>query len=404
LPGLRVVTIAPYLPHAAMPHAGGAYLYRYLTTIAKKTDVTLIAPAPNHRGGPPPDLVKVHEVEVPQLPDARPLRRAGNLRNFRAGLTPGWQVLRAFARDPDVADLVSGADLVDVQWGHMLPLLGQWDGQRLPPVAALAHDVVTQSFQRRAATASRAKTRLFGNIARRVALQEAAWLNRCGLVRVFSDKDRALLEQLGVTTPVLIIDPDLTEPRVVPAAGRAGAVAFVGALWRPENIDGLLWFCREVWPGVVAEAPDARFVMTGAEPPPELTALASDTIEVHGFAADLEPAYVSAAVFVVPLRMGAGLKFKVPQAMLYNLPVVTTSVGAEGIVEEAGTAVFGAVTDEPAEFAAAVVRCLSDQAHSATVAAAALSWAADRFSFERSVDQQLESFARLVSERRRAMS
>jgi glycosyltransferase involved in cell wall biosynthesis len=102
--------------------------------------------------------------------------------------------------------------------------------------------------------------------------------------------------------------------------------------------------------------------------------------------------------------MGAGLKFKVPQAMLYNLPVVTTSVGAEGIVEEAGTAVFGAVTDEPAEFAAAVVRCLSDQAHSATVAAAALSWAADRFSFERSVDQQLESFARLVSERRRAMS
>jgi glycosyltransferase involved in cell wall biosynthesis len=100
--------------------------------------------------------------------------------------------------------------------------------------------------------------------------------------------------------------------------------------------------------------------------------------------------------------MGAGLKFKVPQAMLYNLPVVTTPVGAEGIVEETGTSLFGAVTDDPREFALAVARCLSDQAHAAHLAIAGRSWATERFSFDHSISQQIQALTRLVAERRSA--
>lgn len=402
---LRIVTVAPYVPHARMPHAGGAYLYRYLTAMSAHADVTLIAPAAQYRQGSPPARLNVHEVAVP--PDAESMlrRRLGNLRNFRVGLTPGWHALRAFDRDPHVRSLVANADVVDIQWGHMLPLLGQWRGFALPPVVALDHDVVSQSFERRAKTARFVERRILTNLARRIARQEADWLNRCELVRVFSSKDRALLERNGVTIPVLVIDPDLDEPSAVPPAGRTGPVAFVGALWRPENVDGVLWFAREVWPLVLGRALDARLVVTGADPPAALSALGDEpSIEIRGFVPDLSDAYASAGVFVVPLRMGAGLKFKVPQAMLFNLPVVTTPVGAEGIVEEIGTRAFGAVTDDPNAFAAAVIRMLTDHQEAATIAEAGRHWAVERFSFSRSTDQQLEAFERVVSARRKAMS
>jgi len=405
LADLRVVTIAPYVPYADMPHAGGAYLYRYLTAIADKVDVTLIAPTPESEHASPPAGVAVHRVIVPQEPRSSLHRRVGNARNFRVGLTPGWQVLRAFRADAAVRDLVSSADVIDIQWGHMLPLIGQWDhlGLRLPPIAALSHDVVSQSFERRANNAGPFRRRLFGSLTRRVAAQEAHWLNRCGRVRVFSDKDRALLQSLGVLTPIDVIDPDLTEPPVVPPAGRSGPVAFVGALWRPENVDGVAWFCREIWPRVLAQLPSARLVVTGANPPRELEALtAAPSIEVHGFVPDLGPAYAEAAVFVVPLRMGAGLKFKVPQAMLYNLPVVTTTVGAEGIVEETGEGLFGAVTDDPRQFAAAVVRCLTDRPLATKLATEGRSWASEKFSFDHSVDLQIQTLERLAAERRSA--
>ena len=118
----------------------------------------------------------------------------------------------------------------------------------------------------------------------------------------------------------------------------------------------MLWFVETVLP-LVQDAVPARFDALGAVPPPEITALASDTISVPGHLDDVSRYFDRARVFVSPLRAGAGMKGKIGMAMAFGLPVVTTSVGAEGMGLVDGT--HALVADDPASFAEAVVRCIA---------------------------------------------
>ena len=102
----------------------------------------------------------------------------------------------------------------------------------------------------------------------------------------------------------------------------------------------VLWFLDHVWPRIQLECPASRFVVAGAQPPPELRDRAGTAVVVTGWVDDLGSLYAEADVFVAPLILGAGLKFKVPQAMVYGLPVVATPIAAEGIVEHSGASRF----------------------------------------------------------------
>jgi glycosyltransferase involved in cell wall biosynthesis len=125
------------------------------------------------------------------------------------------------------------------------------------------------------------------------------------------------------------------------------------------NADGLRWFCGHVRPAVTAALPWTKLRVTGAHPPPSIAVLAGAHVELTGFVADLRSAYERARVAVVPLRFGAGVKNKTVEALQYGVPVVTTTIGAEGIDVPDGITPM-VVTDDPEEFAAAVVRLLSD--------------------------------------------
>jgi len=149
-------------------------------------------------------------------------------------------------------------------------------------------------------------------------------------------------------------------------------VVFVGGLWHPPNWDGVFWFCAEVWPHVRAAVPDATFRLIGSNawslPIDTPTLTAAPGVVVEGFVADLGAVYAAAAVVVAPVRFGAGMKGKVCEAMAAGVPVVTTTVGAEGIHAVAGRDLL--VADDPEAFAAAVVSLLGDPERAAAVGAA----------------------------------
>ncbi|GGF62875.1 glycosyltransferase [Alteromonas lipolytica] len=111
------------------------------------------------------------------------------------------------------------------------------------------------------------------------------------------------------------------------------ALLYVGTLNWEANVDGLLWFLQDVWPQLKAIHPDLQFYVVGANPDERLVQLVSesDGVELVGFVDDLETYFTRARVFVSPLRFGSGIKVKVLNAMSRGLPVVTTSVGAEGL-------------------------------------------------------------------------
>jgi glycosyltransferase involved in cell wall biosynthesis len=118
-------------------------------------------------------------------------------------------------------------------------------------------------------------------------------------------------------------------------------------------VDALAWFVSDVLPPLLEARPEIRLRVTGANPPPAARALAGPAVNFVGFTPDLRTLYESARVVVVPMRFGAGVKVKCIEALQYGVPVVSTSVGAEGLGVHDSRAV--AVTDDAGEFAAAVL-------------------------------------------------
>lgn len=398
---VRVTTVAPYVPHAKIPHAGGQYLFHYLRAIAEHAEVRLIAPATEANKRVSPDAMRGVEVHVYEIPSRseRVVPRA--LRYVRAaadGLTLGLGERRAFAGDARVRELVLGSDIVELHWSEMLPMVGPIQAwSPTVPVIAFEHDVRYQSLQRRAQDGPTARDRtLSGIAARAVRRREPSYLNRCAAIFTFTAKDVTLLRSLGVHVPVETVAPFLVDPAGPYRPSRHPKALFVAAFDRPENAEGARWLLDEVWPSVSVRCPTARLVLAGANPPPWLAAKASGAVEVTGFVEDLEGLYQEARVVVCPMRSGGGLKFKVPQAMLYGLPVVATSVAAEGILEHAGPDVFMAVTDDAAEMSDALVGALLDPAVAADVGERGREWARHSYRFSASIERVFERYRRLI--------
>lgn len=222
--------------------------------------------------------------------------------------------------------------------------------RRFFPRATLLYDTVDLHFLREERKAS---SRGGGDRGVRVRQLELASIARCDLTATVTEVEAELLRETvpGARTIVL---PNVHEVEAGPSppfAARADVV-FIGGFLHDPNVDAMLWFTEEVWPRV-AERTNARLWILGSDPPEEIVALRSGRVVVTGFVPDVGDHFRTARVFVSPLRYGAGMKGKVGQALAYGLPVVTTSIGAEGMDIVDGR--HALVRDDPEAFADAVV-------------------------------------------------
>jgi glycosyltransferase involved in cell wall biosynthesis len=142
-----------------------------------------------------------------------------------------------------------------------------------------------------------------------------------------------------------------------------------------------VYFATSVLPLIKARVPDVRFRIVGKNPAPEVAALASTDVEVTGFVDDVRPYLDRAAVFVCPLRKGAGIKNKILQAWAMGKPVVATSKSTGGLAVREGENIL--VRDDPREIADAVVELLESPAKRQSMAAAARATAESRYGWAR---------------------
>lgn len=135
-------------------------------------------------------------------------------------------------------------------------------------------------------------------------------------------------------------------------------VVFMGSMDWYANVDAVLWFAELIWPQILKCVPNARFQIVGRQPPAAIKALGSEIrqIEVTGTVPDVRPYLRSAHVMAVPLRIGGGTRLKIFEAMAAEIPVVSTTIGAEGLAVTHGR--HALIADEADDFASAIVKVL----------------------------------------------
>ncbi len=136
---------------------------------------------------------------------------------------------------------------------------------------------------------------------------------------------------------------DFEADRVPP---KTPEILFVAGFAHSPNVDAAVWLVGEIFPLILARAPDATLALVGANPTEQVRALASDRVKVTGRVSEeeLRASYLRARIAIVPLRFGAGVKSKVAEALREGLPLVTTTVGAQGLT---GIEKSASVVDDP---------------------------------------------------------
>jgi polysaccharide biosynthesis protein PslH len=205
---------------------------------------------------------------------------------------------------------------------------------------------------------------VFGRDWRLLKRYEGEILHKFDAVLAVSNEDKAALDEaagrdVGIITIPITVDTE--NMKVVARKPGAYHILSIGTMYWPPNVDGVMWFLDKIFPAVRVCRPEVVFDVVGARPPKELVdrSRSDNGVNVTGYVDDPETFLENAGVMVVPLRAGGGMRVKILNALAQGMPVVSTSIGAEGIPVENGRHLI--IADEPTEFAEAVLHLLEDR-------------------------------------------
>lgn len=255
------------------------------------------------------------------------------------------------------------------------------------PTVLFQHNVEAMIWARHAEVATNPVKRLYMREQwRRMRRREAAECRRFDHVVAVSPQDAAVFrEDYGVRAVSDVptgVDTEYFRP-----SGREARqpreLVFTGSMdWMP-NEDAMLHFVAETLPLLRGRVPDVTLTIVGRNPPPRIRALATAdaSIRVTGSVPDVRPYLERAAVFIVPIRVGGGTRLKIFEAMAMELPVVSTTIGAEGLPVRDGEEVR--LADSPAAFAAAVAELLESPDRARTLGLAGATSVRAQFGWDR---------------------
>lgn len=216
---------------------------------------------------------------------------------------------------------------------------------------------------------------------KRLTKLEKQLCNLAAHVLAVSEADADLLRQFG-NTPVTVvkngIDTYLYTESTSALSLEKNALVFTGTMDYRPNVDAALWFAEKILPLILKQMPDAHFYIVGHRPHKRLAALhESPHITITGAVPDVVPYLKNAALYIAPLRMGSGTRFKLMEAMAAGAVVVSTTLGAQGLGVTSGKEML--LADSPADFASQVLHLLNDANYRKQIATAGKDFVQDHF-------------------------
>jgi glycosyltransferase involved in cell wall biosynthesis len=246
------------------------------------------------------------------------------------------------------------------------------------------HNLEAEILERHAEVATGWRKLVWRREAAKMDAFERATLRRFDSVVAVSERDEvALAKRYGL--PVvrrIATGVDLAFYAYQAPRAEGGVAVFAGAMDSRSNIDGIEFLLRAVWPRVHAARPQARMLIAGRNPPPALVAeAASSGMNWHftGSVADIRPHLHAGDISLIPLRVGSGTRLKAFEAIASGLPVVSTTLGVEGLGLVPGEHYLAADTD--ADFADAILALLADTPRRAAMAEAGRALLEARYSW-----------------------
>jgi glycosyltransferase involved in cell wall biosynthesis len=192
------------------------------------------------------------------------------------------------------------------------------------------------------------------------AFIESRVIPRYDVVTTVAEADAARLRALARGARIEVVPNGVDANRFITGSAEQNEerIVFVGAMSYAPNIAAVEYFARQVLPLIRSDRPNAQFVIVGRDPAPSVQALAGDGVQVTGGVDDVRPYMEEAAVVVVPMQSGSGIKNKVLEALAMERAVVATPLAVEGIAATAGEHLL--VASGAPELADGVLRLLAD--------------------------------------------
>lgn len=385
---MKILYLTARVPHSAV--AGGeALVYQRITRLARRGhEVSLLSLQGPGEDVPDDDPLRDSLKEFRMVPRSPPA--AHPLRLLRSGcsaIPPYFWAYHSPVMMRMVGDMVheSGHDLVVAEFSTM----GQYLHHN--PYLPAVRKIISCHFS--VAATSRI-TGLRGP-GLRSRISDARLLKY--EVGMFRGVDRVLVltaherYQLLHADPMLAIkvvpcgvDTDLFRPD--PAVPREEALIFTGQYAVPSNVDAVEWFCSNCWPIIKRRRPGMKFYVVGPNPPENFRRLSATdpSIVVTGRVEDVRPWLHRAMLYVCPVRLGSGLRFKLFEVMASGLPLVTTTLGGGGIPLQNGDNCF--MADTPEIMAECIHLLLEDEVLRNDIARKARELVVSRFQWDHSID------------------
>jgi glycosyltransferase involved in cell wall biosynthesis len=321
----KILFVSPYLPRFDR-NAGDLRMYRFLEILSANHEIVFLAQGETGEG---------------QKEEARYLAALANL-NIAVHVKD-YSLVKVLLAHTFKAAIIEFYYIAD----HYIPRI-----KFLQPKCHVVVDTVDIHYRRAYSKYLVTKNPGDFSAAEKTKRNELLTYKKADVVVTASDEDGEVLRSdcpgLNIKTIPIIHDPVIS-----PLEIDDRNLLFVGGFSHDPNVDAMLYFCEQIFPSIRMAIPDCKLTIVGSKPPEAIRRLQSDFIQVIGFAPSLDPFFRSSYVSVAPLRYGAGMKGKVVEAMSQGLPVVTTSVGAQGMgLVHRHNAM---ICDSPLEYAASVV-------------------------------------------------
>jgi polysaccharide biosynthesis protein PslH len=383
----RILFLLPFAPRRDATHGGGRVLAGLIAELALRHRVALLYLRTAEE--PPLDSMLqercewVREVQRPPLGRSlgqRWLRHARLLSPLLSG-RPAWVTdwsVDAFAQSVRALAQSWSPEIVQVEYQVM--------AQYLPALDACPAPRILTAYEPAAAAARQVVPLHHGPAWMFYALDALAWrrfecqaITRVQALVVFTERDRRTLEPMARGLPISCIGPTIDlPPQPLDALGHPPArLVFVGNFGHPPNQDAAERLIRGIFPLVLERAPETWLTVVGPEPAAALIGTDGGHITITGAVPDTAPYLNQAALVVVPLRIGGGIRVKVLEALGAGKAVVASPLAAEGLDVVDGQHIVLAETDK--QFSDAIVGLLADPERRRSLATCARAWAEEHF-------------------------